>query len=180
MLEFVLLCVPSVIYVLVQSRRRGRTFQSSLQRVGASWGTAAAYGWAGLCLLPLLLASWLLLGLVPDEVLNAPELLFARYTSVFLVIGAILRAVGEEIFFRGLLAGVLIRRLGFWWGNLLQTLIFLIPHLGLVFVDIRLWPFIVMQFIAGYLFGYLRHRSGTFVPIAIVHVIVNLSAGLMV
>jgi len=54
----------------------------------------------------------------------------------------------------------------------------LIPHLPLLFLDIRRWPFIPMQFIAGYLFGYLRHRNGTFVPVAIVHVVVNLSAGL--
>lgn len=179
MVEFILFCIPSLIYVVVQPRRKGQTLQLALRRIGASWGSAAAYGWAGLCLVPLLLSSWLLFGLVPDEVLRGPDLLIARYTTVSLVIGAILRAVGEEIFFRGLLAGVLIRRLGFWWGNFLQTAIFLIPHLQLLFLDIRLWPFIPMQFIAGYLFGYLRYRSGTFVPVAIVHVLVNLSVGLI-
>lgn len=179
MLEFILFCIPSLIYVAVQSRRKDQSRRSALRRVGASWGSPAAYGWAGVCLVPLLLSSWLLLGLIPEEILSGPDLLIARYTSLSLIIGAILRAVGEEVFFRGLLAGMLIRRLGFWWGNLLQTAIFLIPHLPLLFLDIRLWPFIPMQFFAGYLFGYLRHRSGTFVPVAIVHVIVNLSAGLV-
>ena len=179
MVEFILLCIPSLIYVAVQSRRKDQTLQFALRRVGASWGSAAAYGRAGLCLVPWLLSGWLLLGLIPEEVLSGPDLLIVRYTSVAVVIGAILRAIGEEVFFRGLLAGVLIRRLGFWWGNLLQTAIFLIPHLPLLFLDIRLWPFIPTQFIAGYLFGYLRHRSGTFVPVAIVHVVVNLSAGLI-
>ena len=178
MIEFILFCIPSLIYVAVQSRRTDQPLQSALRRVGASWGSPAAYGWAGICLVPLLLSSWLLLGLIPEEILSGSDLLIARYTSVGLIIGAILRAVGEEVFFRGLLAGVLIRRLGFWWRNLLQTVIFLIPHLPLLFLDIGLWPFIPMQFIAGYLFGYLRHRSGTFLPVAIVHVIINLAAGL--
>src|SRR5690625_3121738 len=104
---------PVVNYVAVQSRRTDQSLQSALRRVGASWGTAAAYGWACLCLVPLLASSWLLLGLIPEGVLSGPDLLIARFTSFALVIGAILRAVGEEVFFRGLLAGVLIRRLGF-------------------------------------------------------------------
>jgi len=53
-----------------------------------------------------------------------------------------LRAVGEEGFFRGLLGGVLIRRLGFGRGNLVQTLIFLVPHLALLLVDVRSWPIV--------------------------------------
>src|SRR5690625_714261 len=113
MVEFILFCIPSLIYVAVQSRRKDQSLQSALRRVGASWGTAAAYGWACLCLVPLLVSSWLLLGLIPEGVLSGPDLLIARFTSFALVIGAILRAVGEEVFFRGLLAGVLLRRLGF-------------------------------------------------------------------
>ncbi len=90
-----------------------------------------------------------------------------------------LRAVGEEVFFRGLLGGVLIRRLGFGWGNLLQAVLFLVPHLALLLADVRLWPVIPVQFVTGWLLGWLRHRTGTFVPGAAVHAIANIAAGII-
>jgi len=90
------------------------------------------------------------------------------------------RALGEEVFFRGLLGGVLIRRLGFGWGNLVQALLFLVPHLALLMIDVRLWPLIPVQFAAGWLLGWLRHRSDSFVPGAVVHVFANIAAGLVV
>lgn len=90
-----------------------------------------------------------------------------------------LRAVGEEIFFRGLLGGVLFRRLGFVRGNLLQAVFFLVPHLVLLLIDARLWLIIPVQFAAGWLLGWLRHKTGTFLPGAAVHAIVNLAAGLL-
>ena len=93
--------------------------------------------------------------------------------------GVILRAVGEEVFFRGLLGGVLVRRFGFARGNLLQSVIFLFPHLPLLLVDARLWPILPVQFATGWLLGWLRTKTGTFVPGAVVHVVANLSAGLL-
>jgi len=34
-----------------------------------------------------------------------------------------------------------------------------------------------VQFAAGWLLGWLRHKTGTFVPGAVVHVVVNIAAG---
>lgn len=55
---------------------------------------------------------------------------------------------------------------------------FVVPHLALLLIDAGLWPIVVIQFAAGYALGWLRHRTGTFVPGAIVHVVANLAAGL--
>lgn len=150
-----------------------------MERAGASWGTRSDYGWALALLLPLLLAAWLAIRLVPSEVLEQPGVAIAQFASVGAVIGAVLRALGEEVFFRGLLGGVLMRRLGFIWGNLIQAVVFLIPHIPLLLVDIRLWTILPVQFVTGWLLGWLRHKTGSFVPGAIVHVVANLAAGLI-
>ena len=179
MVEFLLFCAPTLVYVLVWSRGKDRTLGSALTRVGATWGSMPAYGWALALLAPLLLTGWLSIVLVPAELLEAPGVSIARLTSIGAAIAVTLRAVGEEVFFRGLLGGVLFRRLGFLWGNLLQSVLFLLPHLALLLVDVRLWPLLPVQFAAGWLLGWLRHRTGTFVPGAVVHAVVNIVAGLL-
>ena len=92
MVEFLLLCSPSLAYVIVHSRGEGRTFKSAWDRVGASRGSVAAYRLALLLLPPLLLTAWLSLVLVPSDVLEAPGVSIARLASVSIVIGVALRA----------------------------------------------------------------------------------------
>ncbi|MEH6821267.1 CPBP family glutamic-type intramembrane protease [Dietzia psychralcaliphila] len=149
MTEFLVFCVPTLIYVVVQSRREDRSVGSALRLAGVSRGTPAAYGWALMLLVPLLAAGWLSLALVPVEVLERPGVSVAAMTSVGAAGAVVIRAVGEEVFFRGLLGGVLIRRLGFWWGNLLQSVLFLVPHLVLLVVDVRLWPVLPVANVAA-------------------------------
>lgn len=179
MLEFVLYCVPAIAYLVVQSRRAGDTVALARQRLGAVLGSPPAYGSAALLLVPLLLAGWLAIVAVPADVFEAPGVSIARLTSVGVGVGVVLRAVGEEVLFRGLLGGVFIRRLGFVRGNLLQAAVFFVPHLLLLLVDLRTWPVIPVQFAAGWLLGWLRHRTGSFVPGALVHAISNVAAGLV-
>lgn len=128
---------------------------------------------------PLLLAGWLAIVLIPAEALEAPGVAVMRLTSVSVALSVALRAIGEEVFFRGLLGGVLMRRLGFIRGNLIQAVLFLIPHLALLLIDWRTWPILPVQFVAALLLGWLRHKTGTFVPGAVVHVVTNLAAGLI-
>lgn len=179
MTEFVLFCVPTIIYLFVQSRGKERTFRSARHRAGVAWATPAAYAWALVLLLPLVLTGWLAIVLVPSVVLELPGVAIAQLTSVSVVISIVLRAIGEEVLFRGLLGGVLIRWLGFGWGNLLQTVLFLLPHLALLLIDVRMWPVVPVQFAAGWLLGWLRHKTGSFVPGAAVHVLANVVAGLV-
>lgn len=180
MLEFVLFCMPTVLYVLICLRGRGRTLPEALSRAGIAAGTGRDYGRAALVALPLLATSWLAVLLVPAEVLDDPGVTIATVGSGLALIGVIFRAAGEEVFFRGLLGGVLMRRLGFWWGNTLQAVVFVLPHTALLVIDSGLWPVLPVQFAAGWLLGWLRHASGSVLPGAVVHAVTNVAAGLLV
>jgi hypothetical protein len=86
---------------------------------------------------------------------------------------AIYVALGEEILFRGLLGGWLIRRLGFAIGNTIQAFVFIIPHLLLLLVSPTLWPVIIIQLMAAWLFGWLRYRSNSILPGWFAHSLAN-------
>lgn len=163
----------------MQSRGSERTLGSALGLLGAKRGKPSDYSWALALLVPLLLTSWLAIALIPVEVLDDHGVTIARLTSLGVGVGVVLRALGEEILFRGLLGGVFMRRLGFLWGNLLQSAVFIIPHLVLLLIDSRTWPVILVQFAAGWLLGWLRYKTGSFVPGAAIHIVTNVAAGLI-
>jgi membrane protease YdiL (CAAX protease family) len=80
---------------------------------------------------------------------------------------------------RDLNGGVLVRRLGFARGNLVQALVFLMPHLPLLLVDAAIWPIPPVQSLAALMLGWLRDRSRNVVPGALTHAAANLGAGLL-
>lgn len=88
----------------------------------------------------------------------------------------VLLAIAEEIFFRGLIAGLLFRRYGFAKGNVLQALVFLAPHLLLLVVSTSIWPILPVQLIAGWLLGALRYKSDSIGPSSLAHAAANLLA----
>ena len=69
-------------------------------------------------------------------------------------------ALGEEICLRGFVGGLLMRWFVFWGGNTIQALLFLALQ-GLLLVSLRLIGLVVVQFLAGWLLGWLRFRSGS-------------------
>ena len=90
-----------------------------------------------------------------------------------LLVGAVIQtSLSEEILFRGFVAKRLIERLGFRWGNLLQAVVFALPHLALLLVPdahptaaaaagLFLYPFAM-----GLVLAYLNERvgNGSIVP----------------
>ncbi|MFS4506176.1 CPBP family intramembrane glutamic endopeptidase [Clavibacter sp. Sh2141] len=179
MVELILFSIPSLIYFLVQGggKRWGR--EHAAGRLGITGGAASSYLWALVLLIPLGALGYLAIAVIPETALQAPGVTVAAVTSVAAAVAVVARAVGEEILFRGLIGGVLFRRLGFVRGNLVQALIFLVPHLPLLLVDPAMWPILPVQFVAGLLLGWLRHRSGSVVPGALSHAVANLGAGLL-
>lgn len=171
--------LPAVVYVVVQSRRPDGSVPDALTRLGAGWGSRD--GW--LAAVGVLAVSFGLSGaasvLIPAAAVGGPGVVIGAAGTATALLNVVLRATGEEVFFRGLLGGVLMRRLGAIWGNLAQAAIFLLPHLALLAVDARLWPILPAQFLTGLLLGWLRHRADSFVPGAAVHAVVNLAAGLL-
>jgi membrane protease YdiL (CAAX protease family) len=73
-------------------------------------------------------------------------------------------ALGEELFFRGLLGGWLMRHLGYWVGNSVQSLVFLAPHLLVLSAGLELWPLLLAPLVSGWFYGWLLYRSGSILP----------------
>lgn len=83
-------------------------------------------------------------------------------------------ALGEELLFRGLIAGWLLGWLGAWWGNLAQALVFLLPHLVLLFIAPGLWWLVILAaFGGGLVLGVVRQRTGSILPGMLGHGILN-------
>jgi membrane protease YdiL (CAAX protease family) len=180
-IQLIALSLPSLIYIVVR-KLRGEKWGQILEKLGwrgcrpiyLLWGLGVLALGAGL--------TWLTPWLVPPDILHDPKLStlyyagWTRSITSFLLIWlreAIYVALGEEIFFRGLLGGWLIRRFGFAIGNSVQALIFLLPHLLLLTVSLSLWPLLIAQLAAGWLLGWLRYSSGSILPGWLVHSLSN-------
>jgi membrane protease YdiL (CAAX protease family) len=86
----------------------------------------------------------------------------------------------EELLFRVLIAGSLFRHLPFWWANLVQALIFFLPHLLILFFAPEFWVLLPLVFVAALGFGWIRIKSGSVVPSWIIHAAGNVTSALNV
>ena len=173
MIEFLLFLSPSVLYILV--RRKSLGVSRALAHVGWRWGSWQAAG-LSLVLFPVLLGTgYLGIRLVSTASLTLPGVVLVHGVSG----AAILRAVGEEIFFRGFLGGLFLRRWGLWVGNTLQAALFLVPHLVLLSIDVHLWPILPVQFLGGWILGVVRYRSGSVIECSVLHAALNTGIGLL-
>lgn len=177
MTEFVLFSLPALVYFIV-ARARGRSVDRTMGVLGLRLGPAAGYGLAALVTLLLAPLVWAALQMVPSEALAASSVTQPAIGGVALAM-VVLRAIGEEVLFRGLIAGLLFRAFGFARGNLLQALLFGLPHLWLLTVDLEFWPLTLVQFAAGWLLGWLRHRSGSIGPGIFTHALSNVVTALL-
>jgi membrane protease YdiL (CAAX protease family) len=69
-------------------------------------------------------------------------------------------------------------RLGFQLGNLLQAACFFLLHLTVLIVNLRFWPAVLATLVGGWLFGWLRHRSGSILPGWLGHTLLNTTSDL--
>jgi uncharacterized protein len=180
-LQLIVLSIPSLIYVAVR-KWRGERWNNIFEKIGWQGSPPIYFLWALGAMAIVAGLGWLAFQFIPSEVLQDPNINIAGYAGWTLSITsfllawlreAIYVALGEEIFFRGFLGGWLVRRLGFMIGNVIQTLIFLLPHLLLLLVSLSLWPIILVQGVAGWLLGWLRYRSGSILPGWLAHSLAN-------
>jgi len=162
-LEFLVLSLPSLIY-------RSRLRQHGHPAVVASTAVGLTLGHlrdslpaAGVAVITSGL-GYAALTLIPRADLTQHGAAVGHPTTAGGYAAIVLLAAGEEMLFRGWLAGVLFRKLGFARGNAIQALVFLAPHTLLLLVSPTLWPILPVQLIAGWLLGWLRHRSGSVAP----------------
>ena len=187
--QLVLLGLPALLYALF-SRGRGHSWTRISSRLGWRASDKKYYGYG------LLIAGFVAVGayfssnlLIPPGYAERPGLGTSLYAglefSLPTVLFALFReavyvALGEEIFFRGLLGGWSMDRFGFYGGNALQTLAFFLPHSLLLLAGMDLWPLLLFPLLAGWLLGWLRHRSGSILPGWLAHALTNTLAAVAV
>ena len=185
--SFVIMLMPVGIYALVVRLRLKLSTREIAQRLGLQ-GTSApfvAVGLAGGLIAGI--GSWLSLkygmGYKGEHSPIAPYV--DQPPSVTMVLLALVYscvAVAEEVLFRGLIAGVLFRRVSRpWLANLFQAIIFIAPHLAILFLrpDMAV-PLLTLVLPLSLGLGWLRHRSGSVVPSALAHQLGNFITALAV
>ncbi|HSK95917.1 MAG TPA: CPBP family intramembrane glutamic endopeptidase [Euzebyales bacterium] len=82
-------------------------------------------------------------------------------------------ALGEELLFRGLVAGWALRRFGPNRGNAVQSVIFLLPHLTVLSAGAGSWLLLPVVLVIGWTLGVLLRRSGSIWPGWLLHALAN-------
>jgi membrane protease YdiL (CAAX protease family) len=184
----VLAGVPFLLYAAYHRRRHRRSWGEIAARAGLQWGSAryvvlslalAAIGVGLLVLFPPPLDPFLRKGSPQRAFLGLG--LGGPAVAMALLYGVVKTGFPEELLFRGLIAGSLSRRLPLIWANLVQTVIFFLPHLLLLrIMPEMMWKILPVVF-AGTLFsGWVRIRSGSIVGSWLVHASVNVAICLSV
>jgi membrane protease YdiL (CAAX protease family) len=179
--------VPFLGYFIYQKRRHKRSFSEIAGRAGLQR-----------CAWPYLAGSAVcaLTGVVIIVIWSPPLELFTRQGSAqrrFVGLGftitsltlailneAVQTAFAEELLFRGLIAGSLARRLPVVWANLLQALIFFLPHLLILLVMPEMWGLLPLVFLGALLFGWMRIKSGSIIGPWIMHASGNVTMALSI
>ncbi len=180
-LELIVFSLPSLIYTR-RLQHRGRTSADARAAVGWRVGAPETYRLAVAVAVVLLPLTYVAIRAIPTGAVVTHSNLhvtYGRATTVGEYVAIVLLAITEEILFRGLIAGLLIRRNGFATGNILQALTFFAPHLLLLAVSTALWSLLPVQLAAGWLLGLLREKSGSIGPSSLAHVAANLLAPLL-
>lgn len=182
-----LVCIPLLVYWLVQRFRHGRSFADVRARTGLVLGDSHYIGYCAAASL-LVVAGVLLF---PPSLANstAEGSAFAEFEGLGLSVASILMALlygviktgfAEEFLFRGMIAGSLARRMPALWANLLQSLIFLAPHLFILAIAPDMWPILPVVFAGAMFTGWVRIRSGSIIGPWMLHAAANVTMALSV
>ena len=188
LLNLVLLAgVPLLVYFSYQKLRHNRGLAESARRVGLRLGDVRFIGY---CLIAAAITVVALLAwsppLEPFMREGSPQRryvglgLSGQAIAMALLYGVVQTGLSEEVLFRGLIAGVLARRLPFVWANLLQALIFLAPHFLILLVMPELGWILPLVFGAALFLGWARIRSDSIVGPWILHASANVTMCLLV
>lgn len=180
--QTLILSVPSLILVGIYRWRVGESWSSSFTKVGWQGSKPVYYLWSLAVLAVVGGLAWLAMKFIPQTLFQSEHINISSYASTPKTASGIAGiffyetfyvALGEEIFFRGWLGGWLNRHAGFIMGNMIQSFVFLLPHLMLLTISINFWPILVPQLTAGWLQGWLRFRSESILPGWLCHSLSN-------
>lgn len=183
----VLAGLPLLGYIIFHKWRKKRQLGEVLRRAGLQIGDARYIGY---CLIMALVAVTALLLWPPAlEMYSREGSAFRPFVGLSLggpaivaalLYGLITTGFTEEVLFRGLITGSLSRRLPLIYANLIQMLIFFIPHAFLLKVASEFWVTLPL-ICAGALFvGWVRIKSGSIVGPWLLHATINITICLSV
>ena len=171
--------IPSIIYYFI-NKKRGTEKRIILNNLGIKWGNLQ-YAILGLFLgtMGVVLTVYLInKNIFPDFVnnynLNNSTDNLPKNIKTFLLIFVIVglsTAIGEEVFFRGFLGGIFIRKWNFIRGNILQSIIFSFFHIiPIAFINPKLILFsFLYSFSSGFVLGILYYKSKSVLPSILAH-----------
>ena len=175
----VLFSLPTLVYANIQTRQ-GASWGQALSRFGIRPSRRAHYAWAVGVLVVLGAVLALAASLSPPEALQHPRVLRGRDPGAGLGPGTaaavVLRALAEEMLYRGFLLTLLFERFPFAVSNAIQAVVYAAFQLVLLLISPGLWPVVLAYLVAGWLLGWLRHRSGSIIPGTAVHMVLSLTA----
>jgi membrane protease YdiL (CAAX protease family) len=179
--------VPLLAYTIYHKWRHKRPWSEIAKRAGLAGCPRRYLLWS---------AVLALAGVVAIAALSPPIELFTQEGSALrpfvglglgptaivlaLLYGAVQTGLAEEVLFRGLIAGSLSRRLSMFWANVTQALIFLLPHLLILYVMPKVWPLLSLVFVGALVFGWLRIKSGSIIGPWLMHASGNVAIALSV
>ena len=179
--------IPFAVYFLWHRLRHKRGFGEVARRAGLQVGdpkhVAYSAAFAAVSVAALLLWS------PPIEVFTregSPQRAFlglgitGTSVAMALLYGVVKTGFAEELLFRGLIAGSLGRRLPLVWANLIQALIFLLPHLLVLTVMPEMWGLLPLVFGTSLFLGWARIRSESILGPWLVHAAANVATCLSV
>lgn len=180
--------VIALIYVFVVRARAKVSWNEAWVRTGLICGPARWWLIALAVLVPWLGYIWLSFQLMPVTTndTHSPYLVMLgqglkpEVLATALAYGLVSAGFGEELIFRGLIAGALGRRMTLAKANVVQALIFLAPHLLILLINLKaalLLPIGVMGL--GLITGWLRLRSGSIGPAVLIHGLGNTFVGVL-
>jgi membrane protease YdiL (CAAX protease family) len=155
--QLFLYVVPCAIYALVR-RLRGATWSQIASSLGLQRSLPVYYVWALVFFVVVGVLSLVTIYVFFPGYYDRHGGAASQYAGVelgiltlsyALVRESIYVALGEELFFRGLVGGWSMRHLGFWVGNALQSLVFLAPHLLVLSGGLNLWPLLLAPLVSG-------------------------------
>jgi uncharacterized protein len=123
------------------------------------WGTIA------FTILGLFLYPWFI------HSTSLTPLLLLEYLPIFLLF-ATTNAFVEETFFRGASLTFIQERIGFWPANIVQAFFFALIHI-INPMSSNPWPFVILTFFLGLLWGWLTKKTKSLVPAIAIHVIAD-------
>ena len=183
----VLAGIPFFVYYLWHRVRHGRRLPEVARRAGLQVGDpkflAYSAAFAAVSVAAFLLWSPPVESFTTED---SPQREFAGLgltgTSIVMALlyGVVKTGFAEELLFRGLIAGSLGRRLPLLWANLLQALVFLVPHFLVLLVRSELWVILPIVFAASLFLGWARIRSESMAGPWLVHAAANTATCLYV